>query len=419
MIQRNDLRAETAPEHLEVVQLTTGGLPGSHLYMEAQVFTPDSDRFLLHESATAHGSDKDDPRHRYLVCDLEDNGSLHPLTEEVGATAPSVSPDGRHVYYFVNETETGGGRLLLKRVGMDGTDRSTLLVLDTPLPGTDRYPSRIYPLSTVRSDGRKIALSCFLGNGRMEGVLWGLTVFDLDALSVELILSGQTWCNVHPQYCRSTHPEHRRDILVQENHGNSCGPSGDLQSLVGGKGADIHILRDDGTGFRNMPWGRDGNEHCQGHQCWRGATEWAITSTGTREPPEHQLIESRAVPHADHVGAASPGGIRNHLSASYPRPHFSHFSTDIAGKRLVTDTSAADEGGRVFVATLGRAGDAPASCWTWVAHPPLVREQGSARPCLSVSGRHEGILQFGRVRHPAGLHDPGAGAPVDRARRRD
>jgi hypothetical protein len=47
-------------------------------------------------------------------------------------------------------------------------------------------------------------------------------------------------------------------------------------------GADIHVLRDDGSTFRDMPWGRDGNEFCKGHQCWRGRTSWAITSTGLR-----------------------------------------------------------------------------------------------------------------------------------------
>ena len=272
MILRNDLLSESSPECLEVFQLTTDTLPSSHLYMEAQVFTPDSARFVLHKSATAHGSDKLNPHHQYLICDLEDNGSLHPITEEVGVTAPSVSPDGRYLYYFVDKTQINGGSLILKRVKFDGMDRQTLLVLDTPLPGINRHPSCLYPLSTIRSDGRKIALSCFLGNGKIEGLLWGLMVFDLDNLSVETILSGQSWCNVHPQYCRSTASENMHDILVQENHGNLCSAAGEIQRLVGGTGADIHVIRDDGSDFRNMPWGRDGNESCQGHQCWRGRT---------------------------------------------------------------------------------------------------------------------------------------------------
>jgi len=403
---RNDLLSPDAPKGMELVQLTTGLMPSSHVYMEAQVFAPDSARFVLHESATAHSGDKTDPRHRYLVCDLQSDFSLHPITDEVGATAPSVSPDGRYVYYFVDETKTNGGRLTLKRVQFDGAERQTLLVLDGPVPGTDRQPGRIYPLSTIRSDGKKIALSCFLGDGQSEGQPWGLMVFDLNDTSVALILSGQSWCNVHPQYCRSTTREHMHDILVQENHGNICSPTGEFLQLVGGVGADIHVIRDDGTGFRNMPWGRDGNEYCQGHQCWWGTTDWAITSTHTKQPAEQQLIESKAVEYADHIGIASPGGIRNHLSRSFSGPCFHHFATDRDGKRLITDAGPKDQGGRVFVANLHEPGEDALSSWTCLACPRSSwKKEAHIHPFLSPDGTkaffnsdESGILQAYMIR---------------------
>ena len=100
MRERPDLVAEASPEGLEVFQLTTEELPSSHIYMEAQIFTPDSSRFILHRSAHAHGSDPHDPEHGFLICDLENGGELIPITEELGATAPSVSPDGTTLYYF-------------------------------------------------------------------------------------------------------------------------------------------------------------------------------------------------------------------------------------------------------------------------------------------------------------------------------
>ena len=144
---RPDLLGPESPQGLEVFQLTTEpDVPSSHLYMEAQVFTMDSQRFVLHRSATAHGGSKSDPNHQYLLCDIGDGGTLHPLTEETGATAPSVSPDGKSLYYFVDQTTAGGGRLTLKRVHLDGTGRETILVLDTPLPDTAFRPSHIYPL---------------------------------------------------------------------------------------------------------------------------------------------------------------------------------------------------------------------------------------------------------------------------------
>ena len=61
---RPDLLTAGSPAGLEVVQLTTEAIPSSHVYMEAQIFTPDSRRLVLHRSAHAHGSDKEDPEHR-------------------------------------------------------------------------------------------------------------------------------------------------------------------------------------------------------------------------------------------------------------------------------------------------------------------------------------------------------------------
>ncbi|MFH1266253.1 MAG: hypothetical protein ABIK89_11045, partial [Planctomycetota bacterium] len=315
---RADLLDQDSPAGLEVAQLTSDpDVPASHLYMEAQVFTMDSKHLVLHRSATAHGGSKSDPLHQYLRCDLDDDCSLHPLTDELGVTAASVSPDGSYVYYFVDETEPGGGRLSLNRVNLDGTGRETILVVDGPLPETSFRPSRIYPLSTISSDGKRLALSAFLGDGQTADAPFGLMVFDLVKVAVQLVIHGQTWCNMHPQYCRSLDAESSHDVLIQENHENTADASGKITKLVGGLGADIHVLRDDGTNFRNMPWGRDGNEFCQGHQCWRGRSTWAITSTGTRKPPEAQLIEGGAAPHAGHVGIKTPGAVRNDLSRSF------------------------------------------------------------------------------------------------------
>ncbi|MGM0493282.1 MAG: hypothetical protein ACQER1_10060 [Armatimonadota bacterium] len=403
---RPDLLDAASPEGIEVVQLTTDReVNGSHIYMEAQIFTPDSTRLVVHRSAHAHGSDQHDPEHRYLLCDLENDCELSPLTDETGATGPAISPDGRWLYYFVNETETGGGRLTLKRVALDGSERETLLVLDEPLPGTDFRPSRIYPLSTLSSDGRRIAISCFLGDGETEGAPYGLMVFDIDEASVRLILQGPTWCNIHPQYCRSKDAEAGHDILVQENHGNEHDLRGNVTGLTGGTGADIHVIRDDGTNFRNMPWGRDGNERCQGHQCWRGRSEWAITGTVTLDVSEAQLIEGRAAPHAGHVGRKTPGGLRNDLTRDFPDPHFYHFGTDIAGARIVSDASQ-DGGGAIYLAELGEAGEEPLLNPRYLLSPRTSGEKGvHIHPFLSPDGTtaffnsdESGLLQAYMIR---------------------
>ncbi|MEI6502031.1 MAG: hypothetical protein WCP21_13520 [Armatimonadota bacterium] len=391
---RPDLLDDRSPANLQVIQLTTEpDVPASHLYMEAQIFTPDSQRFVLHRSAHAHGSDKTDPQHQYLLCDLAKACALTPLTTETGVTGGSVSPDGQFLYYFVDETEISGGRLTLKRVRLDGTEREALVVVDSALPGTAYRASRLYPLSSISSDGQRITISCYLGDGRTANAPWGLLVFDLVSASAELIIEGPTWCNMHPQYSRSTDPGQCHDILIQENHGNVTDAQGTVTLLVGGDGADIHVIRDDGTNFRNMPWGRDGNEHCQGHQCWRGRSAWAITSTGTRQPSEAQLIEGRETPHAGHSGLNSPGrpgtpdAVRNDLSRDFANPRFYHFATDSAGARLISDCGPLSEQASLWVAQLGEAGVDPLTGWRYLLSPRSTCVKGAhLHPFLSPEG---------------------------------
>jgi hypothetical protein len=155
-----------------------------------------------------------------------------------------------------------------------------------------------------------------------------------------------------------------------------------------------------------MPWGRDGNEFCQGHQCWRGRSTWAITSTGTRQPPEAQLIEGQAVADAGHVGVKTPGGVRNDLSREFPNPHFYHFATDIDGRRLISDADPFNQGGRIFVAEFGEAGKDPLRNFRFLLNPRCSCVKGShIHPFLSPDGTmgffnsdESGILQAYMVR---------------------
>lgn len=405
MIPRLDLLDGRSPKGLEIFQLTSESIPSSHIYMEAQIFSPDSKRFLLHRCAAAHGADRTDPRHQYLLCDLDDNARLIPVTDELGAYAPCVSPDGRYIYYFVDRTQPNTGTLTLKRRNLDGTDPQTLLVIDGPLPGTKMRPSKVFPHPTISSNGQRLAFAAFLGDGLVRGP-WGLVVIDLPTAEPRLILHGPSWCNLHPQYSRSLEAPASHDILVQENHANVCDPQGKLLTSTDGRGADIHVIRDDGMNFRDMPWGRDGQEWCQGHQCWRGRTDWAITSTTPRPEPA-RLIESQAVTHIDHDGLLS-GGIRNDLSARVARPMFFHFATDIAGKRFITDCALDDGQGAVFCARLGTAGEEPLQDLTYLLTPKCDwkgPQRAHIHPFLSPDGTmgffnsdQTGVLQAYMIR---------------------
>ena len=149
-----------------------------------------------------------------------------------------------------------------------------------------------------------------------------------------------------PQYSRSLDPEHSRDILIQENHDCEYTPDGTMTKGVGSKatgenGCDIHVIRDDGTNLRDMPWGRDGIEHCEGHQCWRGRSHVAITSLGNMDTGASPVYEGIAVPHDGHNGKLSNGAAWNDLTTQLPdslrrngNPDFHHFATDISGDPL-------------------------------------------------------------------------------------
>ncbi|MEA1950639.1 MAG: hypothetical protein U9N87_04600, partial [Planctomycetota bacterium] len=196
------------------------------------------------------------------------------------------------------------------------------------------------------------------------------------------------------------------DILVQENHGNTGSAKGAIMRLTGGAGADIHVIRDDGSDMRDMPWGRDNNEYCQGHQCWRGRSQWAITSTSTRKPREAQLIESLPAARAGHLGTKTPGGVRNDLSRDFPDPHFHHFATDIQGERLISDSQPFSEGGRIYMAELGRPGKDPLGDFRYLVNPKCsCKKNAHIHPFLSPDGTmgffnsdESGMLQAYMVR---------------------
>ncbi len=320
----NHLLADTAPPGLEVVRISDDRGVSCHIYMEAQIFTPDSKRLIFQRSGNPHGSDINDPTHKFVICDIEDRCRLMTLTEEIGATAISISPDGKYAYYFVIEgfelygsnPRPKGGRLTLKRVRMDGCERETLMSFDAPeLRGPAAEPfDRVFPRSSISADGKRLAFP----HGK-EDLGWGLLIFNLESGQVSLALEGPTWTDMHPQYNPVSDPACIYDILVQHNHHDGAKVN-----------VDVHVVRDDGANLRTLAWGRNGTEYCQGHQCWRGRTGKAITSL-----TNGHLIEGSPVPDMGHLGANTPGAQRNDLT--WPNPGFAHFATDVAGTRIISD----------------------------------------------------------------------------------
>ena len=345
--ERRDLLLPTAERGMRVVQLTDPADGAfSHVYMESHVLTPDG-RFLV----LRHAQEPDPPPWgrgaRYVLCDLQEGFRLRAVTDEPGATGPSVSPDGQWMYYLVDQTEVGGGAWSVRRVELATLRRETLATFDAPVPGAGgRHLSRLYPLTSIASDGRRLCGAGFLGDGVSTDGPWGLFVFDVAAATAQVVLAGRDYCNLHPQFCRSCDAEAARDILVQHNHGCVYDAAGRVSRLTDEVGADIHVIRDEGSDFRSLPWGRDGRERCQGHQAWRGELRSAVTSLGCSDGTQ-PVIEGWPVTVTEetaHQGRLVPDGRRGDPGRHLARPGFVHFGFDATGTRFISDISRQQDG---------------------------------------------------------------------------
>ncbi len=406
MKNRNDLLDVRSAKGIDVFQMTTRtDFPSTHVYMEAQVFTPDSKRMVLHESCHAHGSDKDDAKHRYLLADLENPGAgLAPLTDELGPTAPSVSPDGKWLYYLVDRTEFNGGTLELKRVKLDGSARESIIKWDRPIEGVDKRISKLYPLSTISSDGQRFAFAGHFGDGTKANADFGLVVVDLKTLASRVIIKGPERFNLHPQYSRSLDPVKSHWLLIQENHGGTTRADASCDKGVGGLGADIQVINDDGTGFVDTAFGRSEYEQCQGHQCWRGRGDTILSTVGRFDhrmpmgadlqpgPFQEWVIEGTIGTSDKDLGLLTPGGRRKLLHEGFPGgpPRFFHFATDISGNRMVIDYNPDPERGMdLYVADLGEPLAGPVKKWHRIldTRTRFWKDKGHPHPFLSPDGK--------------------------------
>jgi hypothetical protein len=363
MIPRRDLLDERSPPGMQVFQIADHPAGTSHIYMEAPIFTPDSKRFIFQCGGHTHpAQDRTNPAHAFLLCDLESGGEIIPLTEGPGNIGPSMSPDGSCVYYLHDKTELEGGRLELRRVMMDGSGSEILCVIDTPMRDTNRWPSRIYGLTSIRADGRKLVAGAYFGDARWENEPFGLICFDLVSGEADVIWVCETLGNPHPQFCRCPDPAAQRDILVQENHGIVTQTDGAIRGWTGGQGGDklggdIHVIRDDGCDLRTLPWGRDGwRERCAGHQGWRGRSGWVIGEVNSYSNKRAWLLESQSLPFAGHIGKKYPGAVRNDLARTFPSLGLHHFATDDSGSLMIVDTDPIEQGRHIQLAGLGTPG---------------------------------------------------------------
>jgi hypothetical protein len=331
--ERPDIPDGDSPKGLRVVQISTDpSMISHHLYPEAHMFTPDCRRFIFHRMPTDEKG-----AGAYWLCDIDDDFGLRKIIDERGAGWPSVSPDGRWAYYLIFDREDRG--LRLKRVSLTAFHRETLTKIEGIIPGCKYELETAGGLTSISSDGKRLCTMAELHTGSPNNRRYGIVVIDLEKLSAHVAFEGDhEFLNMHLQYCRSLDPVLSHDILVQHNHGGLIDKDGRLVTLTAGAGADLHVVRDEGARWRDVPVGRDGTAFCTGHQQWRGRMPSVISSMSVRgDIKRHRLYEATPVATDDatsHKGSAIPGTAQNDLTRTAPETNFSHFCVDASGMRL-------------------------------------------------------------------------------------
>jgi|BioPla2DNA2_1021312.scaffolds.fasta_scaffold31580_2 hypothetical protein len=334
-----------------------------HIYMEAQIFSPDSKHFIVHSGSTPHGT-HDPTKHVYYRCDIDDDFSLHPMTDRLQVTCPAISPDGKFFYYIVTnwQRHDHGAPIELRRKNLDGSDDIIITAIPGRLPGSNLLLGEVYPLSTISSDGQRLATRIALFSTRTQCWTYALVVFCLDQGDYFISFSDPEYVNAHPQYSRSLDPVESHDIMLQHNHAHQHDNKRLLDALRAkgvslaprAAGTDIHVICDDGTHLRDLPFGRSATEMALGHQCWVGRSNWIIVQCKQWAQPHFinnvpspfqnpvpdigvYLFAAQPMERFDHLGVNTPDMHRLPLCTHAPDNWFGHFGGDIEGRRIIVD----------------------------------------------------------------------------------
>ena len=347
MRECHDFIDRRSPEGIRVWMPIEDPKGAELVYPDVPCFLADGRSFVFHSS--------EGPK----ICYLEKKVRTRRLFPDCRGRHFVITFGGRYAYY-TEQDDVRGGSLTLYRKNLETFRTEELFHASRRLPGTNLPVKRFSRIQTISSDHRRIATTgCFLGDGTTPDAPFGILVLDLDTGETRIAAQDRDFVNPHAQYCRSTEGDASHDLLLQMNHGSHTDAKG--RGLVGlgppsDGGVDAHVVRDDGTTWRDLPWGRDGKESLIGHQIWRGNTRMAVTVTlenldtsyGWADGSRQEVAAGWPVqaPRDAHLGKLTPGGQRVLLSEGVPHPRFCHLCTDATGLRFALDTFPIFDGER-------------------------------------------------------------------------
>ncbi len=327
-----------SPTGLEVYRLAPDESTCSLVYPDVPAFLEDGRRMIMNAESGPQ------------ICHLDEQCRCQPLRE----LAPDIgrfvlASDGRHIVY--QAADPGKDQVVFNRLDVrTGQIDAGILGLTGNIPET-ALPVSMLHCETVSHDATRLAGVIYLDHGQRRDGRYAIWVADTQTGEFRIICA-QPHSKTHLRYCPITQPPFCYDLMLQMNHGSRTDENGKVERHLGPPsdlGVDIHIMRDDGTHWRDLPWGRDGEESCIGHQLWRGDDQGAITITlqnmdnsyGWADGSEQHVVAGWPVdadPDAEHAGRKGREDRRAWLSEGFPRPRFCHLAMDASGLKLVLDT---------------------------------------------------------------------------------
>lgn len=253
-------RFEDPDTGIPILRLTSQPCINQNIYPEAQISTPDGRQFIFARSLPLSGHTT------FWIADLETQ-AIRQITDEEGASAPVVTPDGNWFYYSVGHT--------LKRMSSQTFERETVFILPEEL-------AWVGGIRTVDYSGTR-----FLTAARGPSGLYGVARIDLVDQTVQMIFEGKDVRNAHPQYSHNS----ARKVLVQVNDGIVMDENDNILRLVGENGASLFVMDDDGSNPVRLKLGFTHLLRIQGHQCWIGRENAVISAMHRREHTSFPWIQ--------------------------------------------------------------------------------------------------------------------------------
>lgn len=306
-------RFEDPDTGIRKLRLTSLPFLNTHIYPEAPISTPDGKRFIwARENPYTRQTD-------FWIADL-DQLRVRQITDEPGAGAPVVAPDGKWFYYSV-----GRG---IWRMHPETFEREAWFTVPEEIGTVD-------PIVTISGCGTRVAASASPGPGRH-----GAVVIDLLRKTARLVFEHPDCLNAHVQYSRDA----GHKLCVQVNDGIAYDAHGNLLRLIGETGASLHVVNDGGTGQTRLNVGGTMVERVQGHQCWVGGGSRVITTTHRRKTPRDRWTQHVILAIAP--GDAEPTVVSDGTALGV---HFVHMHTTADGRYWVSDCNRT---AKVYVGSL-------------------------------------------------------------------